>query len=744
MPRQRIRWSCASRFAFLGWVGLASLLPVGRASAQPVSFLAPNNPRVGAAPVALAVGDFNGDGRRDVAVANVQSNDVSVLLGRGNGTFAPALTTAVGPSPFSLAIGDFNRDLKPDLAVANAGSNTVSILVGNGNGTFQRAASLAVEQSPHGVVAADFNRDGRGDLAVANSSSHSVSVLLGNGDGSFASLGTLAAGSFPVGLAVADYNRDGNLDVAAAATGSDAVTVLLGNGDGSFRPALVFGGVSNPWSVAAGDLNRDGKADLAVGGEALVILLGNGDGTFHPATSAAAVSSVASVAIGDFNRDGNQDVASASTTVNSGNGFMFKYVSAHLGNGDGTLQLPKSVLDSAGFGTSTNPVATAVGDFNGDGRPDLVVADAASIFVSVRLGYGDGTFQVLPPVVFAAERVTTALTGDVDGDGDSDLIALGGTCAGVDDFVAVLLSNGNATFRPPKFTGNLCPIAAAMGDFNRDGRQDLAVIGTAEVTMLLGNGDGSYRRGAVLFLPFPSATAVAAGDVNGDGRLDLAVSGRQSQSPPMNNAVVLLGNGDGTFQVSVTLVEQSDINAVVLADFDGDARLDLALGTLGPVLVGLGNGNGTFQPLTPTPAAGSGVVASIVVGDWNGDHALDLFGTRLFGSGGTWLLLGGGDGTFLSGPPPVFGSAAVGPAVSGDFNRDGKADLAVGTARGVSVLVGNGDGTFQLPVGYNCAPTNALATADFNRDGRPDLAATRQIQASGEIGTLSVLFNITP
>jgi hypothetical protein len=167
----------------------------------------------------VTVGDFNGDGMLDLAVANPGSNNVSVLLGHGDGTFQAARNFAVGTAPVSLAVGDFNGDGLPDLAVANQNSSNVSVLLGMGDGSFQAAVSFAAGRFPSSVAVGDFNGDGVPDLAVANAGSlqvgdGSVSVLLGNGDGTFQVAVNFAAGRDPRSLAVCDFNGDGVLDLA--------------------------------------------------------------------------------------------------------------------------------------------------------------------------------------------------------------------------------------------------------------------------------------------------------------------------------------------------------------------------------------------------------------------------------------------------------------------------------------------------------------------------------------------------
>jgi hypothetical protein len=232
------------------------------------SFQAPHSFAAGSSSRALVVGDFNGDGIPDLAVTNDLNPDgrVSVLLGNGDGSFQDARSFAAGIWPRSVAVGDFNGDGRLDLVVANFTTANVSVLLGNGDGTFQDAVNFAAGSSPLSVAVGDFNGDGTPDLAVANNGSNDVSVLLGNGDGTFQAAHNFAAETNPFSVAVGDFNGDGLPDLAVAGYGG--VRVLQGNGDGTFRtsPVSYIAGDS-PHSVAVGDLNGDGSADLAVANE---------------------------------------------------------------------------------------------------------------------------------------------------------------------------------------------------------------------------------------------------------------------------------------------------------------------------------------------------------------------------------------------------------------------------------------------------------------------------------------------
>jgi hypothetical protein len=330
-------------------------------------------------PYGVAVADFKDDGILDLAVVNNGSNNVSVLLGHGDGTFASAVNYSVGNSPYAVAVGDFNSDGIPDLVVANYGDNTVTILLGNGDGTFAVQPAIAAGSLPSSVAVGDFNNDGILDLAVADYSGGpgSVSILLGNGNGTFQPAVSYPVGNSPYGIAVADFNDDGALDVVTANYGSDNVSVLLGNGDGTFQPQTTYSvatGGSNAYGVAVGDFNGDGSPDIAVASSGNVsVLLNNGNGTFNTAVGYSAGNTAYAIAVGDFNVDGKADLAVAN--VNSLN------LSILLGNGDGTFGSPSNTA-AGGI-----PQALAVGDFNGDGRPDLVAAVTGSAnYAGVLLG----------------------------------------------------------------------------------------------------------------------------------------------------------------------------------------------------------------------------------------------------------------------------------------------------------------------------------------------------------------------
>jgi len=285
-----------------------------------IALSAPRGFDAGSGPQSVAVGDFNGDGKPDLAVVNSYSNNVSILLGNGDGTFQIHVDYPTGAQPGSVAIGDFNGDGKLDLAVVNSYSNNVSVLLGNGNGTFQPAVSYGTGSGtgPAFVAVGDFNHDGKLDLAVANSNSSNVSVLLGNGDGTFQTAVNYDVGGAPTSIAVGDFNHDGKLDLAVAVPvpgPSTYVSVLLGNGDGTFQTAVNYNAPYAPDAVAVGDFNGDGNLDLVVGNRSsnISVFLGNGDGTFRTAVNYSAGYNPSSVAVGDFNNDGTLDLAVANS-----------------------------------------------------------------------------------------------------------------------------------------------------------------------------------------------------------------------------------------------------------------------------------------------------------------------------------------------------------------------------------------------------------------------------------------------
>src|SRR6516165_2604731 len=285
-----------------------------------IALSAPRGFDAGSGPQSVAVGDFNGDGKPDLAVVNSYSNNVSILLGNGDGTFQIHVDYPTGAQPGSVAIGDFNGDGKLDLAVVNSYSNNVSVLLGNGNGTFQPAVSYGTGSGtgPAFVAVGDFNHDGKLDLAVANSNSSNVSVLLGNGDGTFQTAVNYYVGGAPTSIAVGDFNHDGKLELAVAVPvpgPSTYVSVLLGNGDGTFQTAVNYNAPYAPDAVAVGDFNGDGNLDLVVGNRSsnISVFLGNGDGTFRTAVNYSAGYNPSSVAVGDFNNDGTLDLAVANS-----------------------------------------------------------------------------------------------------------------------------------------------------------------------------------------------------------------------------------------------------------------------------------------------------------------------------------------------------------------------------------------------------------------------------------------------
>src|SRR5262245_39250325 len=445
--------------------------------------------------------------------------------------------------------------------------------------SFLPPVTFPVGVDPRAVTVADFNHDGKPDLAVVNlgpfstsTSQSSVSVLLGNGSGSFQPAVTTAVLNGGAGLSVAagDFNGDGLPDVALNTAGNGAnpaVEVLLGRGDGSFQPNHLILPIASPsLSVAAGDFDHNGVLDLVTANSngTVSVLLSNGDGTFRPRTDLAVGTFPRAVAVGDFNGDGRLDVAVAKQ--------LSETVSVLLGHGDGTFATPLVFTTS---GPDFTPSSMAVGDVNGDGRPDLVVnntggLDSVVAQLAVLLGNGDGTFRA--PILHSP--------GTTGGDGD-----------------------------------------VALADFNNDGRLDVAVGGQAALpdglTVNIGNGDGTF--GAPFLSPLRFSTGgndpfgVTAADLNGDGRVDLVAANSASSS-----VGVLLNTAAPVTDAPTTTTLSSSLATAVVGQFETlTATVTSPAGTpIGTVFFRDGN---TLLGSAPLDTAGK---ATLPTSLFVGTHAL--------------------------------------------------------------------------------------------------------------------------
>ena len=376
-----------------------------------------------------AVGDINGDGKPDIVVANYGSSTVGVLLGNGDGSFQPAVAyDSGGTQPISVAIVDVNSDGKPDLLVANC-SNTcsnegvVGVLLGKGDGTFQPAVAYDTGGvSARSVAVADVNGDGEPDMAVVNDRSETVGVLLGNGDGIFQTAVTYGFGGF-FGLSVAlgDVNGDGRPDLLVTeecgnvhSCPKGAVAVLLGHGDGTFGAAVAYGSGDNTFFIAVGDVNGDGKPDLVTAnrcdqcpdGGTVSVLLGNGDGTFQ---SAAAYRSggrfAVSVAVADLNGDGKTDVLVVNETTSSV-GVLLNNVGAPP-----TTTALVSSVNPVATGQTVTYTATVTSESGGPLTGTVMFQDGAKI-TTVTLADGVASYNAKYKTI-GTHRITATYSGEL-------------------------------------------------------------------------------------------------------------------------------------------------------------------------------------------------------------------------------------------------------------------------------------------------------------------------------------------
>ncbi len=691
----------------LGWVNILRFLAILIFCVTPAfgqAFLFNRSDfALGTQPGGVAVGDFNRDGKLDVAVTDSLAQTVTILLGQSDGTFKEHATYSTGYEPGSVVTGDFNKDGKLDIVVANWVGSSVSIYLGNGNGTFKDPITTDVPYYASLMAVADFNEDGKLDLAVTSNSVNSVYILLGKGDGSFESPVTYTTPSYTIGVVAEDFNLDGHVDLAIADTYGNDVYVMMGNGDGTFQPGTSFPAGQLPVELVAGDFNGDGILDLAVTSDALCVLLGNGDGTFRapkttpmeyagpivagyfnqdhkldvaidnglvtvflgngngtfkPGVNYASDGSAGAFGTGDFNRDGLLDFV-----ITNFNGNNATNLSTLLGNGDGTFGRV------ATYGTGQSPEGIVSADFNGDNQPDLATVNGLDNTVSILIGSSTGKFAQAVNYSVSGGYYGAIVAADFNGDGRPDIATLNYT-AGT---VSINLNQGSGTFGPyTDYPAGTNPDALASGDFNNDGKTDL-VVGSqgGGLSLLLGNGNGGFAA-PVAFGAGLSPYSMAVADFNGDGILDLATVSASIESSSVS---VLLGKGNGSFAAPVNYPTGSGPVKVIAEDFNHDGKIDLAVSASNGVSILLGNGDGTFQSYASYPS--TGYTSALIAADFYGRGALDLAVVGAV-SDYVYLLAGDGEGHFAL---PATYYAGIGPVslVAGEF-KTGSTDLAVTNA----------------------------------------------------------------
>jgi hypothetical protein len=716
------------RFALIVWLTVASHAATFK---NPILINTPYDP------VGLASADFNGDGKLDLVYIDGYSNHaLHVLLGKGDGTFSHGqdMELPAGLCGFNdcvINVADVTNDGILDLVVGGSGTSTAQVgaFRGNGDGTFQQAVVSTMIANTIGnfpslggrIGIGDIDGDGAVDLVVGDLANNVIWVAQGDNTGKFTFLNTLGSG-YPIAAYLMDLNGDGHLDIVTLDRLGASAQVNLGNGDGTFQTGVDYSFGTATYSLYLFDLDGDGHPDVV--GETypsqVAMMKGNPDGTFGAATTLTTVPTDAILAgFGDYNGSGTTDLV-----------FLN---SAGIGVVPGSGNLTYGSLLSSLAGASSS-MLLAQGDFNRDGRTDVALGVEGGI--ALLLGKGDGTF-LSADVYDVGKSVGTAVVADFNGDKLADIAVTVPA-----DYPRLLLGNGLGQFTLASDQntsyGTQSPgSAAAVADFNGDGKKDLVVIEVSSANpyggpvVLFGQGDGTFLAPTSL-----TNGSTVVGDLNSDGKSDMVSA--TFPGPPY--IVSTLGAANDTFNAMNTLLRNPTFAGIAgLGDLNHDGKPDLLVYAYTALEVWFGNGDGTFSYQGRIDFNGYVAQQMVPIADLDGDGKADLVvvqpPTLLVPTSSILIFYGNGDGTFQP-PVTLATSHTYTQIVVADVNRDNKLDLVLTDGIGIAVITNLGGRTFGPEEHYVAGQSiSQLNVIDVNGDGFPDIVTT----SGGTI--VSVLLN---
>jgi gliding motility-associated-like protein len=759
-------------------------------------------------PANVAIGDLDGDGKADIAVVNSNSNTVSVyrnvaVTGSVSlSSFASKVDFATGSNPQSITIGDLDGDGKADLAIVNANSNTLSVYKNTSTSGALTASSFLGKvdfitgEFPKSVAIGDLDGDGKPDLAVANANGNTISIYKNIAisgaitTSSFAAKSDFATGTQPYHIAIADIDGDKKPDLGVVNNNSNTVSIYLNTSTlgtiatNSFAGKVDFATGNKPMGLVIADLNGDGKADLAVANQdsnTLSIYQNTStsgsitNGSFATKVDFASAAQPSGLAIGDLTGDGKPDLVLV--TANSNTASIFRNAS-NVG-----VFSTSSFAAKVDVQTGTKPVSLAIGDLDGDGKPDLALTNLSGNTISILRNSGVPTITSFSPVVGQIGSTVTITGKNFNPDGISNVVFFGATKATIVSSSPTSLSvkvpaganyqnisitdinngltaysvkpfiisylDGTIGTQPKQDLANVAqPHSVATGDLDGDGKPDLVVANSSGNTLSIypnaslgGSATASSFADKIDFITGASPSGVAIGDLNGDGKLDISVANAADNTVSVFQNTSVTGSiTKSSFANKIDLPTGAGPRSLAIGDLDNDGRVDLAVansaGNTVSVIHNLSTNSllntDSFRPKVDFVTGN--LPNSVAIGDLDGDGKFDLAVANNASNTVSVLRNTSAIGVissasfaskidFTSGAQPY--SVAI-----GDLDGDGKADFAVAnnTSNTVSVLlntsaIGNiTTASFAAKVDFATgSKPSGLAIGDMDGDGKADL-----------------------